>query len=66
MNISRLQNYVDMAVITISISDYIMAGTSHLCFEQAQPDLLNVQSFTPAGFQENKSYAKKQVNFVKI
>ena len=33
---------------------------------QNEPDLLNVQNFTPAGFQKNKIYAKKSVKFVKI
>ena len=30
------------------------------------PDLLNVQNFTPTGFQENKIYAKKCINFTKF
>ena len=29
-------------------------------------DLLNVQNFTPTGFEENKIYSKKCVNFTKI
>ena len=48
------------------IAHLILQDSGTRLLQDSRTDLLNVQTFTPTGFYDNKIHAKKCVNFVKI